>query len=185
METYLPISFLNDFIFCPRSIYYHQLYQNFSHRVYHDTPQTKGTNAHKSIDKQTYSLDKSWIIGINVYSDTYKICGKIDLYNTKKKLLRERKQKIKTIYDGYIFQLYAQYVCMTEMGYDIKSLQIYDMTHNTIHPIPLPADDVSMKEKFETTLTCIHQFDLDAPFTPLKAKCMKCIYSSLCDRSPC
>ena len=43
--------------------------------------------------------------GIEVYSDIYRIIGKIDIYDRKKEALVERKNKITTIYDGYIFQL--------------------------------------------------------------------------------
>lgn len=40
MEPYIPISFLNDFIFCPRSIYFHQLYGRSSESLYHSTDQS-------------------------------------------------------------------------------------------------------------------------------------------------
>ncbi len=55
MESYITLSFLNDFIFCPRSIYFHQLYSNFTETVYKQQPQIKGTAAHQSIDEQNYS----------------------------------------------------------------------------------------------------------------------------------
>ena len=48
MENYIPISFLNDFIFYPRSIYFHQLYGRSNESIYHTTSQSEGKLAHKS-----------------------------------------------------------------------------------------------------------------------------------------
>ena len=40
MESYLMITQLNDFIFCPRSIYFAGIYrESVSDEVYHQTPQ--------------------------------------------------------------------------------------------------------------------------------------------------
>ncbi len=185
MESYIPISYLNDFIFCPRSIYYHQLYNNFSKIVYQGAPQARGTEAHASIDSKTYSNDTSWLIGTDIYSEKYKLCGKIDLYHTKRHLLRERKREIKAIYDGYIFQVYAQCFCLEEMGYLVDRIELYDMTHNKIYPIPLPSKDDVMFEKFNKVISEIACYDLDAHFIPNNVKCENCIYSSLCDLSAC
>ena len=46
-------------------------------------------------------------MALDVYSDEYKIVGKIDLYDEISKTLIERKKFVKKIYDGYIFQLYG------------------------------------------------------------------------------
>lgn len=185
MESYIPISYLNDFIFCPRSIYYHQLYQKFDKKHYQNSPQTKGTLAHKSIDQNYYSNRTEWLTGIYIYSNTYQLCGKIDLYNTKTNVLRERKNKITTLYDGYIFQVYAQYFCLKEMGYEVKAIEIYDMSHNKNYPIPIPEQDQEMLDKFEKTINNLQNFKLSDPFLATKAKCENCIYSELCDQSLC
>lgn len=42
MESYLLITYLNDFIFCPLSIYFHQLYGGLSERLYYDDVQMNG-----------------------------------------------------------------------------------------------------------------------------------------------
>lgn len=42
MDDYIPISTLNDFIFCPYSIYLHNVYMDTDEGLYHATPQTKG-----------------------------------------------------------------------------------------------------------------------------------------------
>ncbi|MBM3436240.1 MAG: type V CRISPR-associated protein Cas4, partial [Bacteroidetes bacterium] len=152
METYIPISFLNDFIFCPRSIYFHQLYGGFGKELYQQKPQIAGRAAHTSIDEKAYSTRKNILQGVEIYSERYKICGKVDLFDIDSGKLSERKREIKVIYDGYIFQLYAQYHALCEMGYKVTSIALYDMSHNKTYPIPLPHDDPEMQQKFENLI---------------------------------
>ncbi len=182
MENYILISFLNDFIFCPRSIFFHGLYSHLEQRMYQEKPQIEGQIAHKSIDHKKYSTKKTVLQGISVYSDHYKLNGKIDIFDEAEGLLTERKKMIKTIYDGYIFQLYAQYHCLKEMGYKVKKLRLYSMDTNKSYPIPLPKDNQSMQEKFEKLINEINAFDLNAPFKANPKKCNRCIYSNLCDK---
>ncbi|MCH7763602.1 MAG: type V CRISPR-associated protein Cas4, partial [Candidatus Marinimicrobia bacterium] len=152
MEAYMPITFLNDFIFCPKSIYFHQLYGRVSKRLYHTTDQTNGIAAHKTIDNKSYTTAKSVLQGLDVFSEKYRIGGKIDTFDIKKALLVERKKKIKVIYDGYIYQLYAQYYCLTEMGYEVKRLKLYSMEDNKSYPVKLPENDREKQEGFETLI---------------------------------
>ena len=77
--------------------------------MFQSKSQIDGTKAHEKIDNGQYSSQKSIITAIDVYSEKYGIIGKIDMYDESKKLLVERKKHITKIYDGYIFQLYAQY----------------------------------------------------------------------------
>ena len=51
METYLPISYLNDFIFCPYSIYLHQVFDEGEDETFSAQPQQKGETAHKLFDE--------------------------------------------------------------------------------------------------------------------------------------
>lgn len=183
MEPYIQISFLNDFIFCPRSIYFHQLYGKVSQRLYHSTHQVKGLNAHKTVDSQTYTTAKSVLQGLDVYSEQYKLCGKIDTYDVAKKLLTERKKKIKVIYDGYIFQLYAQYFCLTEMGYQVDKIKLYSMDDNKSYSVNLPHDDPEKLSAFKQLIKDLRAFDLNADFTPNANKCQFCVYNALCDYS--
>ena len=185
MESYLMISFLNDFIFCPRSIYFHQLYGNMSTKVYHTNIQTKGLTAHKTVDSQSYSTAKTILQGIEVYSDTYRLCGKIDTFDIKKKLLVERKKKIKVIYDGYIFQLFAQYFCLKDMGYQVDKLKLYSMDDNKSYEVNLPEHDQSMYLKFKKLLTAIGEFKLTHSMSVNPNKCRSCIYNNLCDLAQC
>lgn len=185
METYIPISYLNDFIFCPRSIYFHQLYGRASTRLYHTNDQAKGLAAHQTIDNKSYSTAKSILQGLEVFSDRYNLCGKIDIYDAKTKELVERKKKIKVIYPGYIFQIYAQYFGLVEMGYPVKKLKLYSMDDNKSYPIALPEADREQWQKFENLIDEIQSFDLAGEFQPNSNKCQHCIYHNLCDVSLC
>jgi CRISPR-associated protein Cas4 len=181
MENCINISTLNDFIFCPRSIYFHGLYGGKSEYLYESEAEFKGTAAHSSIEEQRYSSKKSVIQNLAVYSEKYNLCGKIDIFFQDKGVLRERKKNITRIYDGYILQLYAQYYCLAEMGYTVNKLELYGMDTNKIFQIPKPEEDEAMRQKFENVINDMNSYNLNADFTPNIHKCEKCIYSDLCD----
>lgn len=186
LENYILISHLNDFIFCPRSIYFHALYGKYNARYYKDAPQLRGEAAHNTVDKGTYSTRKEMLQGLEVYSEKYKLCGKIDVFNGKTGHLIERKRKIKAIYDGYIFQVYAQYFGLVEMGYEVKKITIHCLVHNKNYPVLLPTDNPKMLERFEILIHQINHYELNkAEFKPNPKKCSACIYANLCDFSPC
>lgn len=186
MENYIPISFLNDFIFCPRSIYFHQLYGKSNTELYHKTPQIAGHIAHNTLDEKTYSTHKKFLMGYEIFCSKYNLCGKIDLFDIEKGILTERKREIKTLYDGYIFQVYAQYFGLKEMGYKVKEINFYDMIHNKKYPVKLPDENLEMMKKFEDTIQAINHFDLiNSDFEANENKCKQCIYSNLCDYSLC
>lgn len=184
VESYIPISFLNDFIFCPRSIYFHQLYGRSSESIYHTTDQSEGKAAHKSVDTKTYTTSKKVLQTIEIHSYRFGLGGKIDTFDMDKKLLTERKKKIKVIYDGYIYQLYAQYHCLIDMGYEVESIRLYSMDDNKIYPIKLPSEDKSRQKQFEKLLQNIRSFDLTEPFAINPNKCNRCVYRYMCDVSP-
>ncbi|MBI5219121.1 MAG: type V CRISPR-associated protein Cas4 [Bacteroidia bacterium] len=186
MEPYIQISFLNDFIFCPRSIYFHQLYSGFKDTIYKQTPQIAGETAHTSIEEKKYSTQKYVLQGIEIFSEQYNLCGKIDVFDSKTGRLTERKREIKTIYDGYVFQVYAQCHALREMGFEVKEIIIHDLVHNKNFPVPLPENDPVMQQKFENLVQQINDFDLlKTDFVPNKQKCENCIYNQLCDYSLC
>lgn len=151
-ETPITISNLNDFIFCPASIYFHSLDYDTDTLTYQDSYQINGTAAHKTVDSGTYSDNKNILQAASVYSEKYNLFGKIDLYDTKNHILTERKKKVKKIYDGYIFQVYAQYFALTEMGYTINKIRIYSMDDNKIYPIGLPNENPEYLFKFESLI---------------------------------
>lgn len=71
MNDYISISTLNDFIFCPYSIYLHNVYMETDETMYHATPQTQGRVAHESVDKKTASNRANDILSLPVYSEEY------------------------------------------------------------------------------------------------------------------
>lgn len=183
MDDIIKISNINDFIFCPVSIYFHNLYGNQEKLMFQSKYQLNGTKSHETIDKNKYSTSSDKITSLEVYSEKFRIIGKIDIYDKKKELLVERKKHIKEIYDGYVFQLYAQYYCMTEMGYNVSKLQIRSCDDNKIYKIKLPDEDKSMKEKFENTINDMRNFDIEQYHQVNGLKCRNCIYEDACDRA--
>ena len=183
MELYLKISNINDFIFCPLSIYYHQLYGDLKQELYYGQAQLDGKAAHATIDEKRYSTHKNILQGIDVYSDEYKLCGKIDIFDSDKGLLTERKNLIKKIYDGYIFQLYAQTLCLREMGYTVNALRFHSLTDNKIYPVSLPEADKEMFDKFKDTIYSMQEFNPSTYKPKFSDKCSNCIYSDFCDRA--
>jgi len=174
------ISTLNDFIFCPKSIYFHDLYQKYEKITYQDTPQTEGTLAHSPIDSKKYSTAKDILQAKAIYSEEYGLIGKIDLFNINKGLLIERKKKIKKIYQGYVYQLYAQYFCMIEMGYDVKKIQLYSLDDNKSYDIELPNEEQT--QQFINFLEKYRAFDPQTMrIVQNPQKCLQCIYRELCD----
>lgn len=180
MEENIKISNLNDFIFCPRSIYFHNLYYNFEEKLFQDTYQQEGKDAHKNIDKKQYTTKKDILQSIDIYSEELGVVGKIDLYDRNKKQLIERKRIIKTIYEGYYLQLYAQYYCLIEMGFKVEKLYFHSLSNNKRISIPLPTDE--NKERLKEIILQIKNFSLDNDnFTQKPKKCQMCIYRELCD----
>lgn len=181
MELYTKITQLNDFIFCPRSLYFHELYGNTTTEFYHTTFQRNGRAAHRTVDNKSYSTRKDVLHGVDVYCEQFKLQGKIDLFDIHKQQLTERKKKIRQIYDGYIFQLYAQYFGLIEMGYQIKTIRLYSMDDNKVYPVKKPHADPEMFDKFCQTVEDLRLFDLNKPFHPNPTKCKNCVYCELCD----
>ena len=182
-DDYLQISKLNDFMFCPYSIYLHNVYENFHESSYHSTYQTAGKLVHAPIDKAEFSTEKDIMQGNAVYSNKYKLVGKIDTYNKKTKELVERKNKIKELYEGYYLQLYAQYFCLTEMGYEVEKLSFYSLSDNKKYKIDQP--DAEARIKFENFINTMQNYDIDTFEGVSKSKCEKCIYNVLCPYSKC
>ncbi len=182
MDNAISISTLNDFIFCPASIYFHQLYGQIDTIMYQNEEQINGTYAHEAIDNGRYSSRTNILQGISVYSEKYNIIGKIDIFDYNEGLLIERKKKITNIYDGYIFQLYAQCMCLREMGYEVKQLRFYSKDDNKVYPIELPENNKIMFEKFTETIKNINNFDIYIFNQDNDKKCSRCIYAPACDR---
>ena len=120
--------------------------------IYQGSKQLDGKAAHKTVDAQSASTSKNIVTGLDVFSEKYGLVGKIDYYDLGSRTLVERKKKIKTVYDGYIFQLYGQYFSMIEMGYKVDRLELYSMDDNKKYKVLLPEDDSEMLLKFEKVI---------------------------------
>jgi len=177
MESYIPISKINDFLYCPKSLYLHLMYEKFDESLFHDKPQIEGRLNHQPIEEKTYSTAKRFIVGKEVYSEKYKIMGKIDIYDTETKTLIERKTKIKQIFDGYKFQLYAQYFCLKEMGYEVKRIILRSLKDNKNYEIPLPTQ--KDEKEFEDLINKIWNFDYKQLINHHCSRCDNNIYSVL------
>lgn len=151
--------------------------------LYQSEYQINGTHAHENVDNATYSDRKEILMATDVYSEKYRLVGKIDIFDTKSGRLRERKKKIKTIYDGYVFQVYAQCVALREMGYAVKQIELYSMDDHKTYRIPLPEEDLHMFNAFEKLIEDMRLFRLEEFKQSNVEKCRKCIYEPACDRS--
>lgn len=69
MDDIIIISNLNDFIFCPASIYFHKLYGSQDNLTYQSSYQINGSKAHESVDNSSYSTKKSIITALDVYKE--------------------------------------------------------------------------------------------------------------------
>jgi len=147
----------------------------------HAIPQTKGKAVHEAVDEKKYSSRKDDIVGIAVFSEEFGLTGKIDIFHKKEKLLLERKYKLETIYQGQIYQLWAQYFCMTEMGYEIDKLAMHSISTNKSFSIGLPGIDG--KKEFTEFIHRYKNFDPSAKIEINENKCTHCIYINLCDKT--
>lgn len=148
--------------------------------LYHAAPQTRGRIAHESIDNKTASNSKNDILSLPVYSVRFKLMGKIDIYRQKEKFLIERKYRIKQIFQGQIYQLWAQYFCLLEMGYEVDKLYFYEISTNKMIPIALPTEDDVLK--FSSFIENFYHYDPTKNITINPNKCKNCIYHPLCDK---
>ena len=182
MIEYISISTLNDFIFCPYSIYLHNVYMESDEDVYKAVPQTKETLAHRTIDSKKASTKKGDIMSLCVYSDSLGISGKIDMYKSEKYQLIERKNNLKYIFRGQYYQLWAQYFCMIEMGYTVKELAFYEISRNKMIPVDLPTEE-DKNELISIINRFIHYNPSNDNFDVNPNKCRHCIYCNLCDKT--
>lgn len=183
MDDAILFSQLNDFIFCPVSIYFHNLYGDQAKETFQCEDQILGTAAHKHVDEGTYSTSSTVLQGMTCYCEKYNLVGKIDVFDNKTGCLTERKRTITRVFDGYIFQLYAQYFSLVELGYDVKRIRLYSYTDNKVYSQKLPGDNPAMLIKFENIIKEIREFKFDSFMQTNKTKCTHCIYESACDRS--
>jgi len=183
MESYLTMTQINDFIFCPRSILFHNFLQdNLTPDAFRETPQIQGLAAHQAVDEGRYSTSKNILQGTMVYSSRYQLLGRIDTFDIASGHLCERKYSVTALYDGFRFQLYAQYFALTEMGYKVRTMAVYSAKDNKKYPVTLP-DETEIRE-FEAILQKIRNYHASQPITVNLNKCRHCNYREICDLFP-
>ncbi len=182
METYMPISFLNDFIFCPYSLYLHQVFDNNVEELYSAAPQQVGKRYHAAIDNAPPKGRKSKLLkGIYVISHRLGIYGKIDTLHVAEQRLVESKYTITALYKGYYYQLWAQYFALQEMGYTVTQLQFFSIKDRKVYPVSLPGE--AAFAELQQHIRSIARYYFEQDFTPNPAKCLHCIYAALCDKT--
>ncbi len=148
--------------------------------IFHATPQTTGKIAHKTTDNKTSSSLKNEIQSLPISSNELGIMGKIDIYRQKEKLLIERKYQLKKIYRGQLYQIWAQYFCMIEMGYKVEKLAFYEIATNKMIPLNLPSE--IEKKELISFIDKFKHYDPNSSFQTNENKCRHCIYCNLCDK---
>ena len=117
---------------------------------------------------------------MEVYSEELGVTGKIDIFDYKNNILIERKNRISTIYEGYLLQVYAQYFCLVEMGYEVKKIKIHSLSDNKNYFIDIPGEEE--KSRLREVIENMRNFSLDdETFSQNPNKCIQCIYKELCD----
>ena len=129
------------------------------------------------LDSKQLNLVKGTVIGMLLADN------KISYDDIDKKLLIERKNKVNEIYDGYVFQVYAEYFGLIEQGYDVEKIVIHSLKDNKNYEITLPEKNWIMFQKYEKVIKDMKNFEFENFKQNNKKKCENCIYEPLCDRS--
>lgn len=183
MEQPIILSELNDFIFCPASIYFHHLYDDTEQLLFQCSDQISGRHSHEAVDSGHYSNRKNILQGITVYCEKYNLTGKIDTFDVSTGHLVERKKKISRLFDGQIFQIWGQFFSLQEMGYVVKKMTIRSLDDNKNYAIPFPNERQDLLASFEKMLHNMQTFELASFVQTSSAKCSHCIYEPICDRA--
>jgi CRISPR-associated protein Cas4 len=149
--------------------------------LYHATPQTRGRVSHESVDTKKASNKRDTLMALPIYSSKFGLVGKIDIYKQSEKLLVERKYQLKQLFRGQIYQLWAQYFCLIEMGYLVEKLAFYEISSNKTIPIAIPTQQEEVE--FTQFIERFKNFDPSGNIEINLNKCRHCIYCNLCDKT--
>lgn len=95
MENPIIISNLNDFIFCPASIYFHNIYGQQDRRLYQSEKQLNGTKVHETVDEA--KNNKNVLHAMDVY------CGVLHtMFYMKKSLACDVMEPLRAIVDEQV-----------------------------------------------------------------------------------
>ena len=90
--------------------------------------------------------------------------------------------QLKQIFQGQIYQLWAQMLCLREMGYEVESLSFYEISTNKTIPVTMPTEPDILR--FSTFIERFRAFDpAKTPFSINPNKCRHCVYCNFCDKT--
>lgn len=142
----------------------------------------KGSAVHKPVDEKKADNRKGVLQAFPVYSERLGLVGKIDTFNVETGELIERKTKVDKIYPRHIYQLWAQWFCLEEMGYDVKKLSLYDYTHNKKHNVEIPSKQE--QHDFFSFIEAMKAYNPSEDLIEMnEQKCRFCIFTNLCDKT--
>lgn len=149
--------------------------------IYHAKPQTRGRNAHQTVDEKRVSSDSNSLESLPVLSSELGIYGRIDVYKKDSKSLFERKYELKKIYRGQLYQLWAQFFCLESMGYSVEKIAFYEIsTHKTFYQtLPSKRD----KAELAQMINALKNYNPNDDFNTNHEKCSHCVYCNLCDKT--
>lgn len=178
---YIHLSALNDFIFCPYSIYLHNIYMEADEGLYHAVPQTQGRIAHDAVDHKRSSTRKDDLMTLPVACEALGIMGKIDIYKGAEHHLIERKYQLKQIFQGQLYQLWGECFCLREMGFSVERVSFYEISTNRMIPQQLPGE--KEWDELRLFINRFKSFDPSMPIETNPNKCSHCIYCPLCEKT--
>jgi len=89
----------------------------------------------------------------------------------------ERKTKIKTIHNGYKFQIYAQMFALEEAGHPVDKMFLHSLEDNKRYAVEKPnADEI---KRFEETLEKMRCYDVNQKNEASQFRCDLSIYRHL------
>ena len=93
MDNYIQISKLNDFYFCPISLFLRTIYNNYEEEIFYGSKISAGKTINKTIDTKKYSTNKHLLQNVPLYSKKYQLVGKADIIDMQNLFLIEQKTK--------------------------------------------------------------------------------------------
>ena len=180
MYGLLPISNLNDFLFCPYSIYLHSVYKGTEEEVCKAAMQKEGSYAHRKKEDDD-AHKKGVVTSLPVISEKLGIYGVTDAFDIENGILTEYKNRLTAVYPGQRIQIQAQCLCLKEMGYRVSEIRLTEISTGKILPVDLP--DIDTVKEIECLIRRIKQYNPDNDIEVNPNKCRKCIYCSLCEKS--
>ena len=161
MEQYITFSQINDFLFSSASLYLHGAHMGYADAAYKQQPQVKGKLLHENLDAGTYSTSRQVLSGLYAWSEALQVGGRIDIYDARTRHLIERKTRIKSVYRGYVLQIYAQVYALKEGGMPVEKISLHSLEDNKRYRIPLPcAEDRKELEEVLRAMRALNARDL-------------------------